>query len=103
MLRAISNNSEIDVIWEAAQEDLESLRQGRVEPSRRRTSWEEWEISPRCRGLTWSDEIKEPPRSVGGSDVSPVRRRSDASIAAKADFEYLYDKPYMRNGNKVSA
>ena len=39
---------------------------------------------------------RKPKRSMpsGGSSASPDRRRIDASIAAKADFEYLYDKPY---------
>ena len=33
----------------------------------------------------------------GGMRVSRGRRQINASIAAKADFEYLYDKPYPDN------
>ena len=34
---------------------------------------------------------------TGGTSASPGKRKSDASIAAKANYEYLYDKPYKDN------
>ena len=95
-LRAIANNSEIDVIWEEAQEDLEPLRE---ELNRQLAeSWEEWEI-PHDAEETWPDRIK-------GIHAQWWERRIarqkdiDASIAANAEYEYLYDKPY-EDRNKV--
>ncbi len=95
-LRAIANNSEIDVIWEAVQKDLEPLRD---ELNRALdVSWEEWEI-PRDAEDTWSDEARK--IHAGWWERRIARQKEiDASIAAKADYEYLYDKPY-ENKNKV--
>lgn len=99
-LRDIANNAEIDVIWEQYQQTLEPLRQQLN--AALGVNWEEWEI-PR--------EL--PKRQEAGSkkqEVDIVRlhaewweariarqREIDASIAAKADQEYLYDQPYEDN------
>ena len=93
-LRAIANNTEIDVIWEAAQEDLEPLREGlnRVLG----VSWEEWEI-PRDADETWPDEAKSLHAQWWERRIAR-QKEIDASIAAKADYEYLYDKPYEDSG-----
>ncbi len=89
-LRAIANNVEIDVIWETAQEDLEPLRE---ELNRLLgQSWEEWEI-PRDADEDWSDEAKELHAAWWERRIDR-QKEIDASIAAKADYEYLYDKPY---------
>ena len=89
-LRAIANNAEIDVIWETAQQELEPLRE---ELNRAlEQSWEEWEI-PREAGEDWSAEALEAHRRWWEQRVAR-QREIDASIAARADFEYLYDKPY---------
>jgi adenine-specific DNA-methyltransferase len=89
-LKSIANNTEIDTIWEKWQSTLESIREqlntalGKV--------WQEWEI-PREAQPTWSDEAK----SIHANwwDARIARQKEiDASIAAKADSEYLYDKPY---------
>ncbi len=57
--------------------------------------WEEWEI-PREVGADWPKEAKQ-----AHSEWWPARvarqKEIDASIAAKAEFEYLYDKPYPDN------
>ena len=89
-LRAIANNSEIDVIWEDAQKDLEPLRE---ELNRSvGESWEEWEI-PRDAEETWPDEAKS--LHARWWELRIARQKEiDASIAAKADYEFLYDKPY---------
>ncbi len=90
MLRAISNNSEIDVIWEAAQRDLEPLRNelNRVLG----ISWEEWEI-PRDAEDSWPDEARSLHARWWERRIAR-QKEIDASIAANADYEYLYDKPY---------
>ena len=89
-LRAIANNAEIDVIWETAQKDLESLRE---ELNRALgESWEEWEI-PRDAEETWSEEAKELHAEWWERRIAR-QKEIDASIASNADYEYLYDKPY---------
>ena len=93
-LKAISNNSEIDVIWEAAQENLETLQKelNRVLG----VSWAEWEI-PRDAELTWPEEAKELHAAWWERRIAR-QKEIDASIAAKADYEYLYDKPHEDRG-----
>jgi adenine-specific DNA-methyltransferase len=89
-LKSIANNTEIDVIWERWQNTLEPLRQ-QLNAALNKT-WEEWEI-PREAGNTWSASAKE--LLAKWWDARIARQREiDASIAAKAEFEYLYDKPY---------
>ena len=93
-LRAIANNTEIDVIWEAAQEDLEPLRE---ELNRLvGVSWEEWEI-PRDADKTWPDKAKSLHTQWWEQRIAR-QKEINASIAAKADYEYLYDKPYEDRG-----
>ena len=86
----IANNAEIDVIWEEYQEKLEPLRE---EMNRAlETAWEEWEI-PRDPDESWSEEALELHQQWW--DLRIARQREiDASIAARAEYEYLYDKPY---------
>ena len=93
-LRDIANNSEIDVIWETAQEDMEPLREelNRVLG----TTWEEWEI-PRKVDEFWSEEAVSLHAKWWERRIAR-QREIDASIAARADFEYLYDKPYQNTG-----
>ena len=92
-LRSIAHNTEIDVIWERFQETLEPLRE-QLNAALGET-WEEWEI-PRDAGDDWPEEAKE--LHARWWEQRTVRQREiDASIAAKADHEYLYDKPYVDN------
>ena len=96
-LRAIANNAEIDVIWETAQEELEPLRE---ELSVASGQWsatgngplEEWEI-PRERPEDWP-LATEPLITKFWERRIARQKEIDASIAARADYEYLYDKPY---------
>ena len=92
-LKSIANNAEIDVIWERFQETLESLRQELNNGLG--TSWEEWKI-PRDTDDAWPEEIR---RIHAGWWKHRIARQKeiDASIAAKANYEYLYDKPYQDN------
>ncbi len=89
-LKSIANNAQIDVIWEKFQEKLEPLRQQLNQ--KMGTSWQEWEI-PRQADEQW------PPDAVQlHSEWWRLRiarqKEIDASIAANADSETLYDQPY---------
>ena len=89
-LRDIANNAEIDIIWDKYQKTLEPLRESLNEALDE--TWREWEI-PREADAAWSDEAK----ALHGQwwEQRIARQKEiDASIAAKADYEYLYDKPY---------
>ena len=93
MLKSIANNAEIDVIWEKFQETLEPLREKLNNALGEK--WEEWEI-PREADDKWSAEAKDLHTDWWKHRI--VRQKEiDASIAAKADYEYLYDKPYADN------
>ena len=89
-LKSIANNAEIDVIWESYQERLEPL-QHQLNAALKET-WEEWEI-PRQSENTWPEPVKKI-HSQWWRERTARQQAIDASIAAKADFEYLYDKPY---------
>ena len=93
-LRAIANNAEIDVIWETAQRELERLREELNLALGQ--SWEEWGI-PREAEDDWPPAALEAHRRWWEQRIAR-QREIDASIAAKADFEYLYDKPYEDRG-----
>ncbi len=92
-LKSIANNAEIDVIWEKHQETLEPLR-ARLNAALGE-SWEEWQI-PRDAAEDWAGEAKEAHRDWWAARIAR-QKEIDASIAAKADYEYLYDKPYSDN------
>jgi adenine-specific DNA-methyltransferase len=89
-LKSIANNTEIDVIWDNWQKVLEPLREG-LNQSLRKT-WQEWEI-PREAESSWSAEAKKLHADWWKARIGR-QQEIDASIAAKAEFEYLYDKPY---------
>jgi adenine-specific DNA-methyltransferase len=88
--RSIANNAEVDVIWTDFQTRLEPLRQQLNAALGKK--WEEWEI-PRQADEKWSSNAKELHRAWWEQRVAR-QKAFDASIAAKADFEYLYDKPF---------
>ena len=96
MLRDIANNVEIDVIWEDFQERLEPLREELN--SALGTAWEEWEI-PRDADEGWPENVKQL-HELWWQQRIARQQEIDASVAAKADYEYLYDKPY-EDRNKV--
>jgi adenine-specific DNA-methyltransferase len=89
-LKSIANNAEIDVIWEQWQTKLEPLREALNKELQR--SWQEWEI-PREDDARWSAQAKGLHADWWQARISR-QKEIDASIAAKAEFEYLYDKPY---------
>jgi len=120
-LKAIANNAEIDVIWEKFQEVLEPARK-KLNAALGET-WEEWEIPRDLEDWASSAEGGKRERAPAGqaapaeAPAQPAavseeakqlhaawwegriarQKEIDASIAAKADHEYLYDKPYTDN------
>jgi len=89
-LKSIANNAEIDVIWDKWQAKLEPLRAALNEALKR--SWQEWEI-PREADAKWPDAAKNLHASWSQARIAR-QKEIDTSIAAKAEFEYLYDKPH---------
>lgn len=105
-LKSIANNAEIDVIWERYAAESERLRSDMphakfAKPAKEetlrplRTSCEsiaeEWEV-PFEAPSDWTAEQK----AAHAAFMKLKRERQaaiDKSIAAKAEFEYLYDKP----------
>ena len=89
-LSSIANNAEIDVIWEKFQGTLEPLRE-QLNQALAKT-WEEWEI-PREADEKWPQNVRKLHAEWWQQRIAR-QKEIDASIAAKADVEYLYDKPY---------
>lgn len=108
-LKSIANNSEIDTIWEQYQPGLEELRHKINEALG--TNWQEWEMpreltdAHRQRiteneardGLYPADDGPDNWLAYWWRDRIERQKEIDASIAAKADTEYLYDQPYPDN------
>ncbi|MDP2334819.1 MAG: site-specific DNA-methyltransferase [Reyranella sp.] len=90
MLSSIANNAEIDVIWDQWQAKLEPLRE-KLNATLKKT-WPEWGI-PREAEATWPDASKKLHADWWQARIAR-QREIDKSIAAKAEAEYLYDKPY---------
>jgi adenine-specific DNA-methyltransferase len=94
-LKSIANNTEIDIIWDKFQEKLEPLREQLNKALDK--NWQEWEI-PRDAPVDnekskWPDAVKKLHADWWKNRIAR-QKEIDASIAAKADHEYLYDKPY---------
>jgi len=87
---SVANNAEIDVIWEDYQTRLEPLR-SRLNDALKK-NWEEWEI-PREADAKWPAKAKDLHAAWWEQRIAR-QKTIDASIAAKTEFEYLYDKPY---------
>ena len=92
-LKDIADNTEIDVIWEDYQRAMEPLRD-----ELNRTldaSWEEWEI-PREAGEGWPEQVANLHAKWWDQRIAR-QKEIDKSITARAEFKYLYDKPYEDN------
>jgi len=89
-LKSIANNAEIDVIWEKFQETMEPLRE-KLNKAVSKT-WQEWEI-PRDADDKWPEAAKKLHAQWREQRIAR-QKEIDGSIAAKAESEYLYDKPY---------
>jgi adenine-specific DNA-methyltransferase len=86
----IGRNTEIDVIWDQWQAKLEPLRE-KLNTALKKT-WQGWEI-PREADAQWPDGAKKLHAEWWQARVGR-QQEIDKSITAKAEFEYLYDKPY---------
>jgi adenine-specific DNA-methyltransferase len=89
-LKSIANNAEIDVIWDQWQAKLEPLRE-KLNAALKKT-WQEWEI-PRAVDIQWPNETKQLHAYWWQARIAR-QQEIDKSIAARAEFEYLYDRPY---------
>jgi len=89
----IARNSEIDVIWETWQATLEPLRAELN--ATLDEQWQEWEI-PREANADWPEAGEKLHADWWKAQIAR-QKEIDASVAAKAEFEYLYDKPYTDN------
>ena len=93
MLSSIANNPLIDDIWEKWQAVLEPLRAALNQATK--DNWEEWQV-PRELPAGAPASAAEPHAKWWEARIAR-QREIDASIAARADVEYLYDKPYIDN------
>jgi adenine-specific DNA-methyltransferase len=108
-LKSIANNPLIDDIWEKYQAILEPLR-AKLNRGLEK-NWQEWEIP---RDISeYLDEgfqkvVRSAPKPFSNDEIRQThekwweariarQREIDASIAARADVEFLYDKPYTDN------
>ena len=89
-LKSIANNTEIDVIWEQWQTKLEPLL-NQLNAALKWT-WQEWEI-PLEADAKWPAQAKKLHADWWRARIAR-QQEIDKSIAAKAEFELLYDKPY---------
>jgi len=89
-LKSIANNIEIDVIWDKWQATLEPLRESLNAALKK--IWQEWEI-PREAEKGWTEDANKTHAEWWKARIAR-QKEIDASIASKAEFEYLYDKPY---------
>lgn len=88
--KSIANNIEIDVIWDRFAQILDPLRNQLNQLLVKQ--WKEWDV-PRLADKNWPNEAKK--LHMEWWEIRTERQKEmDTSIAAKAEFEYLYDKPY---------
>ena len=98
-LKSIANNEEIDQIHAEVQPAIEKLLAEINKVAKKK--WEEWEIPRDLTGLKEST----PKASGADEDLSGLlakywelrrarQKEIDATIARRADTEFLYDKPY---------
>ena len=89
-LKSIANNAEIDVLWDKHQQIIEQLRDELNRALGKK--WQDWEV-PRGAEPKWPEDAKQLHARWWQQRIER-QKEIDASIAAKAEFEYLYDKPY---------
>jgi adenine-specific DNA-methyltransferase len=89
-LKSIANNAEIDVVWDKWREKLDPLRVKLNTALRKQ--WDEWEL-PRELDKAWPESTKKLHADWWQARIAR-QQEIDNSITAKADFEFLYDRPY---------
>jgi adenine-specific DNA-methyltransferase len=90
MLSSIANNAEIDVIWEKYNQILEPIRTALNRVVEK--SWQEWDI-PRDASASWPADTKALHSDWWQQRIAR-QLEIDASITARAESEFLYDRPY---------
>lgn len=90
-LKSIANNAEIDTIWDTWREKLEPLRSALN--AILGTTWEEWDI-PREPDDEWQEAALNLHSQWWDARIAR-QNEIDASIAARAEVKYLYDRPYV--------
>ncbi|WP_372095613.1 site-specific DNA-methyltransferase [Tistrella mobilis] len=99
-LKSIANNPRIDEIWEDWQARLEPLRAALNtalgKSDKAGTAWEDWQI-PREAGRDWPEAASRAHAAWWEGRIAR-QREIDAAIAARADSEFLYDRPYIDRG-----
>ena len=90
-LKSIANNPLIDDIWNQWQAVLEPLRATLNAVTG--DAWEDWQI-PRELPATAPPSATQPHAQWWEARIAR-QQEVDASIAARADVEFLYDKPYQ--------
>lgn len=92
-LKSIANNAEIDVIYDKFQQQLEPLRMELNKLTGQK--YEEWEIPHEAKNI-WNTQAKELLRKWW--EIRAKRQfEIDSSITTRAEYEYLFDKPYVDN------
>ncbi|HZL34494.1 MAG TPA: site-specific DNA-methyltransferase [Tepidisphaeraceae bacterium] len=97
-LKSIANNAEIDVIWEKFEKNLSVVRGQLSVATGAGKTLEEWEV-PREADAKWPVEARKLLEEFWKQRIAR-QKEIDGSIASKAEFEFLYDKPYV-DGKKV--
>jgi adenine-specific DNA-methyltransferase len=94
-LGSIAHNEEIDEIHARYQEQLEPL--GAEINKLAKRNWEEWEV-PRSDDFNRPEDERLKSLLQKYGELRRARQKEiDASIARRADTEFLYDKPYHDN------
>jgi adenine-specific DNA-methyltransferase len=89
-LKAIANNTEIDVICDEYDRVLAPLLDQLNQEAK--ANWREWEV-PRKAHNSWSQKAKDLHGQWLEQRIAR-QRATDASIVAKPEFEFLYDRPF---------
>ncbi len=92
-LKSIANNAEIEVIWDKWEATLEPLRAELN--SKLGTAYKEWEML-REPGEEWTEAERKLHADWWQARIAR-QKETDACIVARAEFEFLYDRPYQDN------
>ena len=95
-LRDIANNAEIDVIWENSESAIAPLRERISRALGESETLDEWRI-PREAPDGWGADAAAALAEFWNLRLAR-QREMDESIARRAEFEYLYDRPYEDGG-----
>ena len=95
-LRDIANNAEIDVIWENSESAIAPLRERISRALGESETLDEWRV-PREAPDGWGADAAAALAEFWNLRLAR-QREMDESIARRAEFEYLYDRPYEDGG-----